>query len=63
MEKLKNIENYRILKEKFVAYWTSDNLNRVEGTATDKAFLVYVKGFVDGINYLNELDEQLRKNK
>ena len=63
MEKLTDIKNHKVLREKFLSYWTSDNLNHIEGTATDKAFLVYVKGFVDGINFMSEKYKQLKEHK
>jgi hypothetical protein len=53
----KNDAYYEMLKEKFVDYWAQNHLETADGTILSKAFLAYVKGFVDGLDYVDEIKQ------
>jgi hypothetical protein len=59
---VRKTQNYKILKEEFLDYWLSNNLSGIPGDEINKAFLAYVKGFRDGINFTTEMDKYLKEH-
>ena len=55
-EKMKNDPLYKMLKEKFDAYWKTNSwyIKMTESTEEDRLFLAYTVGYAHGVHYLSE---------